>query len=50
MTRIRTVDPEQATGLLARLYREAVGRAGKIFNILRCQSVRPEWARPAYSR
>ena len=42
MTRIRTIDPEEATGLLARLYREALERAGKIFNVLRCQCVRPE--------
>jgi len=42
MTRISTVDPEQATGLLARLYREAIERAGKVFQVLRCQSVRPE--------
>ena len=42
MTRIRTIDPDDATGLLARLYREAIDRTGKIFNVLRCQSVRPE--------
>jgi len=42
MTRIRTIDPADATGLLARLYCEAIERAGKIFNVLRCQSVRPE--------
>ena len=42
MARIRTIDPDEATGLLARIYREALSRAGKIFNVLRCQSVRPE--------
>ena len=42
MTRIRTIDPDQAEGLLARLYRQAIRRAGKVFQILRCQSVRPE--------
>lgn len=39
---IRTVAPEQATGLLKRLYDEAVARAGKVFNVLRLQSLRPE--------
>lgn len=42
MAWIRTVDPSQATGLLARLYREAVRRAGKVFHVLRIQSPRPE--------
>lgn len=38
---IRTIAPEQATGLLARLYAEAIGRAGKVFDVLRIQSLRP---------
>lgn len=42
MARIRTIGPDEATGLLARLYRQAVERAGKVFNVLRCQSLRPE--------
>ena len=42
MTWIETVDPEDAKGLLARLYAAAVKRAGKVFNILRLQSPRPE--------
>lgn len=42
MTWIRTVPPEEATGLLGRLYREAIDRAGKLFQVLRCQSLRPE--------
>lgn len=41
MAWIRTVSPEAAKGLLERLYRAAVERAGKIFNVLRVQSVRP---------
>jgi alkylhydroperoxidase family enzyme len=41
MAWITTVDPARATGLLKRLYDEAVARAGKVFNVLRCQSVRP---------
>jgi alkylhydroperoxidase family enzyme len=42
MTWIRTVGPEKATGLLGKIYREAIDRAGKVFAILRCQSPRPE--------
>jgi alkylhydroperoxidase family enzyme len=42
MTWIRTVAPAEATGLLRRLYDEAIGRAGKVFQVLRCQSLRPE--------
>lgn len=41
MTFIRTVGPEEATGLLARLYRSALERAGKVFQVIRCQSLRP---------
>ena len=42
MTWIRTVGKEEATGLLRKIYGEAVERAGKVFGILRCQSARPE--------
>ena len=42
MARIRRIDPDEATGLLEKIYRMAIERAGKVFNILRCQSVRPE--------
>ncbi|REJ83414.1 MAG: hypothetical protein DWQ36_24185 [Acidobacteria bacterium] len=38
---ITTVAPEQATGLLARIYRQAMRRAGKVFHVLRIQSLRP---------
>ncbi len=41
MTWIETVDPEDAMGLLARLYAAAVKRAGKVFNVIRLQSPRP---------
>ena len=41
MAWIRIVAPEEAQGLLAQLYREAVSRAGKVFQILRVQSLRP---------
>jgi alkylhydroperoxidase family enzyme len=39
---IRTIPPEEASGLLKRLYDEAVARAGKVFNVVRIQSLRPE--------
>lgn len=42
MAWIRTVNPQEATGLLGRLYRQALERAGKVFGILRCQSPRPK--------
>jgi alkylhydroperoxidase family enzyme len=42
MTWIETIPPERATGLLGKLYRQAVERAGKVFHVLRCQSLRPE--------
>lgn len=42
MAWIRTVAPTEATGLLGRLYRQALERTGRVFGILRCQSVRPE--------
>lgn len=41
MTWIETVPPERATGLLGRLYRAAIDRAGKVFHVVRCQSLRP---------
>ncbi len=42
MAWIATVAPASASGLLKRLYDSAVKRAGKVFNILRLQSPRPE--------
>ena len=42
MAWIRTIEPDSATGLLRRLYDTAVARAGKIYNVLRLQSLRPD--------
>ncbi|HEY3121005.1 MAG TPA: hypothetical protein VGL15_10300 [Vicinamibacteria bacterium] len=42
MAWIRTVDPAEASGLLKTLYDEAVARAGKVFHIVRLQSLRPK--------
>ncbi len=43
--RIETVAEEEARGALARLYEEARGRAGKVFNIVRSMSLRPSQLR-----
>ncbi len=42
MAWIRTVDPAEARGLLRRLYDAGMRRAGRVFNILRIQSLRPK--------
>ena len=45
MAWIRTIAPSRAEGLLARLYHAAAGRAGKVFNVVRLQSLRPRTLR-----
>jgi alkylhydroperoxidase family enzyme len=42
MAWIQTIAPESARGLLGKVYRSAVERAGKVFNVLRLQSLRPQ--------
>ncbi len=42
MAWIKTIAPHAASGLLERIYRIAVDRAGKVWNVLRIQSLRPE--------
>jgi hypothetical protein len=41
MAYIRTIPPEDATGDLKRQYDAAVKRAGRVFNIVRLQSLNP---------
>lgn len=41
MAFIRIVPPEQATGLLNRIYDEAVRRAGRVWNVVRLMSLNP---------
>ena len=41
MAWIRTVNHSEATGLLKTIYDAAVRRAGKIYNIISLQSLRP---------
>lgn len=42
MAWIHTVGDDEAQGDLAKLYREAVARAGKVFGIVRLMSLDPE--------
>jgi alkylhydroperoxidase family enzyme len=39
---LRLIDVEDATGPLREEYEAAVGRAGKVFNIVKAMSLRPE--------
>jgi len=41
MAWIKVIEPEDATGDLQREYERAVARAGKVFNILKVQSLNP---------
>jgi alkylhydroperoxidase family enzyme len=41
MAWIKTIEPEDATGALKKEYDLAVRRAGKVFNILKIQSLNP---------
>ena len=45
MSWIRTVAPEEATGLLAELYTAAIRRAGRVFQIVRMMSLAPRTLR-----
>ena len=42
MAWIRTISEDEATGDLERRYKAAVKRAGKVFEIVKLQSLRPE--------
>ena len=42
MAWIKTVAASEATGELKRLYDEATKRAGRVFNIIRVQSLNPQ--------
>ena len=45
MAWIETVAPEKAEGLLGRIYQAAIKRAGRVFGILRLQSLNPSTLR-----
>lgn len=42
MAWIQTISEEEATGDVARQYQAAVKRAGKVFQVVQLQSLRPE--------
>jgi uncharacterized peroxidase-related enzyme len=42
MSWIKTIEPAEATGELRIEYDKAIKRAGKVFNILKVQSLNPE--------
>ena len=41
MPHLELIDPEDADGLLAEEYEAALGRAGKVYNIVRSMSLNP---------
>ena len=41
MAWIKTIDTDRAEGLLAKVYEAAAKRAGRVFNIIRVQSINP---------
>ena len=41
MAHLRLTDVDEATGLLKEEYDAAIGRAGKVFNIVKSMSLRP---------
>ena len=48
MPHIRLIEPDEATGPLASEYDAAIGRAGKVFNIVKAMSLRPEVLQPRW--
>lgn len=49
MAWIRTVQENEATGSLKKQYDQAVGRAGRVFEILKVQSLKPEYIQACVS-
>ena len=47
MAHLRLIEVEEATGELRLEYDAAIGRAGKVFNIVKAMSLRPEVLREA---
>ena len=41
MAHLRLIEPDEATGPLKEEYDAAIGRAGKVFNIVKAMSLRP---------
>ena len=42
MPHLRLIEVDEATGVLKEEYDAAIGRAGKVFNIVRSMSLRPD--------
>ena len=42
MAYIRTIAPDESTGLLKKLYDAAIRRAGRVWNVVRLMSINPE--------
>lgn len=42
MSWVRTIPEVEATGLLAQIYNETKAKCGKVINLVRVQSLRPE--------
>ena len=42
MPHLRLIEVDEATGVLKEEYDAAIGRAGKVFNIVRAMSLRPD--------
>jgi uncharacterized peroxidase-related enzyme len=45
MSWVKTIEPHEATGELKAEYEQAIRRAGKVFNILKVQSLSPRTLR-----
>ena len=45
MAWIRTIEPDAATGALRREYDKAIGRAGRVFNILKIMGLKSDHLR-----
>jgi alkylhydroperoxidase family enzyme len=46
MAWIEQINEDRAEGLLQRIYKSAIDRAGRVFNILRIQSLNPRALQP----
>lgn len=50
MPYIRTIPPEEATGLLKRIYDDAIRRAGRVWNVVSIMSIQPRTMQAAVDR
>lgn len=45
MAWIKTIEPDEATGVLRHAYDKAISRAGRVFNIVKVMGLKPEHLR-----